>query len=338
MDSSKRIEQKHSSAQLLPPTILFLICCLFAHPAYPADAGETNSPAARKTTTHGAVSATVAVEPPAVSLDEPVLLSVTVRAPAGVKVTLPELGDRAWGFAVNNSYSPRPVTKNGARIWERKAMLTPLVAELYRIAPMPIVYVDTNDPAGESEWFPTEPIALETRPVYSADPGDSPRSEPALIGFMPSTRTVLLYIVTALFIIGLLVAAVWAARQIRREARLKAMSPGERALERLQRLMKSKLVEKNLVKDFYVELTMIVRRYVEEQHGIRAPEQTTEEFLQSITADPEFATDVVDRLKEFMEAADLVKYAAHKPSEEMVKTSLRTAVDYIRTDTEKSNA
>ena len=79
------------------------------------------------------------------------------------------------------------------------------------------------------------------------------------------------------------------------------------------------------VKQFYVELTAIVRRYIERTKGIRAPEQTTQEFLLEISRRKDFPAEQSRRLKSFLEAADLVKFAAHQPREEDIEESFRRA-------------
>ena len=47
-------------------------------------------------------------------------------------------------------------------------------------------------------------------------------------------------------------------------------------------LLAENLPAQGLVKEFYLRLTGIVRQYVEDTTGIRAPEQTTEEFLRDM--------------------------------------------------------
>ena len=79
------------------------------------------------------------------------------------------------------------------------------------------------------------------------------------------------------------------------------------------------------MKLFYVELTAIVRRYIERTKGIHAPEQTTQEFLQEISRRKDFPAEQSRRLRSFLEAADLVKFAAHQPREEDVEESFRRA-------------
>ena len=47
-------------------------------------------------------------------------------------------------------------------------------------------------------------------------------------------------------------------------------------------LLAENLPARGLIKEFYLRLTGIVRQYVEDTTGIRAPEQTTEEFLRDM--------------------------------------------------------
>ena len=80
---------------------------------------------------------------------------------------------------------------------------------------------------------------------------------------------------------------------------------------------------------FYVELTAVVRRYIERTTGIRAPEQTTEEFLREISQANTFNRDTNERLRNFLESADLVKFAAFRPRHEDVEESFSRAKIFI---------
>jgi hypothetical protein len=102
----------------------------------------------------------------------------------------------------------------------------------------------------------------------------------------------------------------------------------------LAALLKRDLIARGDPKEFYLELTMIVRRYIERSHGVRAPEQTTEEFLAAASWDPRFSREVLAKLREFLQAADLVKFAAHRPAPGAAERATDTARDYIETDSE----
>jgi hypothetical protein len=83
---------------------------------------------------------------------------------------------------------------------------------------------------------------------------------------------------------------------------------------------------------------MIVRRYIERRHRVRAPEQTTQEFLRAVSSDPRFAPQVVERLKQFLEAADLVKFAAWTPDSGAVENAVSSARDYLTSDADAAGS
>jgi hypothetical protein len=148
----------------------------------------------------------------------------------------------------------------------------------------------------------------------------------------PTFRSVATWFLVAVAAAGLVVLAVYLLRRVHRQVQLMRMSPRERALKELERLLARDLVGKNRVKAFYLELTMIVRRYIERAHAIRAPEQTTEEFLAAVADRTNFSRDVVATLKAFLQAADLVKFAAHRPPRDDIDRATDTARTYIVTD------
>ena len=174
--------------------------------------------------------------------------------------------------------------------------------------------------------------------VTDHDVGNDIKTSLGPVWIHPPLRTVAGNI-AILIAIALLGFIIWKLiRRVHRRIRLMRMSPRERALEELKELLAKKLIEKEQLKDFYVELTMVVRRYIERQHHVRAPEQTTEEFLAAVSSDPHFDTTVVTRLKRFLEAADLVKFAAYQPNRDNISNSIDTAKDYITSDADQSEA
>ncbi len=107
--------------------------------------------------------------------------------------------------------------------------------------------------------------------------------------------------------------------------------PHERALAALEALLARELPEHGRFDPYFVELSEIVRRYLEERFALRAPEQTTEEFLASImrsetgrrTLEPAHR----ELLRAFLVRADLVKFARAVPD---VRECGRAASDVER--------
>ena len=111
-------------------------------------------------------------------------------------------------------------------------------------------------------------------------------------------------------------------RLLARKVKEHRMSPIERAYLELERLIKKGLPGRGKYKDFYVELTMVVRRYIQRKYGIRAPHLTTEEFL--VQAKPS------DELKMFLVSADMVKFAGVEATPEMADEATDSARKYLK--------
>ena len=110
------------------------------------------------------------------------------------------------------------------------------------------------------------------------------------------------------------------------------MSPIERAWVELDRLLKKGLPGRGRYKDFYVELTMVVRRYVQRKYGIKAPHLTTEEFFAELAKSNNQTIEQSNNLRRFLESADLVKFAGVEATPEMADEATDSARGYLQSD------
>ena len=68
-------------------------------------------------------------------------------------------------------------------------------------------------------------------------------------------------------------------------------------------------------KPFCILVSDTIRLYLEERFNFRAPERTTEEFLYELRSTPLLAVEQKEKLSEFLECCDLVKFAKYEPRE-----------------------
>ena len=90
--------------------------------------------------------------------------------------------------------------------------------------------------------------------------------------------------------------------------------PHEVAVAALNRLRARHLIDAGQFEEFFVQLSAIVRRYLEDGFHVRAPEMTTEEFLAAAAGDGHLIAAHRRLLAEFLSQADLVKLARHFPT------------------------
>jgi hypothetical protein len=76
-------------------------------------------------------------------------------------------------------------------------------------------------------------------------------------------------------------------------------------------------------KPFCTEVSDTVRWYLEERFEYRAPERTTDEFLDELQSSPLLSVTHKQSLADFLSRCDLVKFAKYEPTE----TELRSLHD-----------
>ncbi|MDP3920836.1 MAG: hypothetical protein Q8R76_08535 [Candidatus Omnitrophota bacterium] len=90
------------------------------------------------------------------------------------------------------------------------------------------------------------------------------------------------------------------------------LSAEEEALNRLSELFDSDLIRRGKVKEYYFQLSEILRLYLERRYTIMAVELTTFEIMREFKA-VDVKTDLRAKISEVLEAADLAKFAKWKP-------------------------
>jgi hypothetical protein len=80
---------------------------------------------------------------------------------------------------------------------------------------------------------------------------------------------------------------------------------------------------------WFVELSAIVRSYLERRYEIRAPELTTEEFLLVATRASALTAEHRGMLTSFLERCDRVKFAGYRPDADESIATLAAARGFI---------
>jgi hypothetical protein len=80
---------------------------------------------------------------------------------------------------------------------------------------------------------------------------------------------------------------------------------------------------------FYLRLSNVLRHYIEDRFGLRAPEQTTEEFLAELGRGQPFAPAHKELLQSFLEHCDLVKFAELEPTRGEAETAVALCRQFV---------
>jgi len=91
-----------------------------------------------------------------------------------------------------------------------------------------------------------------------------------------------------------------------------AVPPYQTAMEELEKLKNSGLVEEVKMKEFYIALSEIIRKYLAAVYSIDTMDKTTGEIYQELRKHEQDKKALIN-IREFFEECDLVKFAKFKP-------------------------
>jgi hypothetical protein len=125
----------------------------------------------------------------------------------------------------------------------------------------------------------------------------------------------------------LLIAVAWILRG-RWAEKTAPLPPDQWALRELERIERTVLPPAGEVDVFHTQTSNVVRRYLQERFGLRAPQQTTAEFL--ATPLPQLTAPQQDLLRDFFERCDLAKFARAGASSDDCRRATELARSFVQ--------
>jgi hypothetical protein len=112
------------------------------------------------------------------------------------------------------------------------------------------------------------------------------------------------------------------------------LAPYEEAIQKLHDLDEKLLWQNNKVKEYYSELTEIVRAYIERELNVPALESTTDELVETLIDFNDSKAivttkETIKKLQGLLREADLVKFAKSKPLSEEIEENRKEAKEVI---------
>lgn len=139
----------------------------------------------------------------------------------------------------------------------------------------------------------------------------------------------------------------WLAKRRRHKAaasRLIQLPPHELALKKLGVLMQKQLWQNGLTKQYYAELTFILREYLQQRFLVPALESSSSETIRHLKKQPDFPAALLSQVQELLEQADLAKFAKatpsrtfHEQSIQSVKTLVEQTIPVPKTEEVKTS-
>jgi hypothetical protein len=296
-----------------------------------------------KTTDHGPVKATVTVWPAKPTLGDPIYVRLEVDSAPGSIVDVPfqEAGEQAMGrFKVAAFTRESHHNGDGHTVEQQTYTLEAPASGRQRIPPFRMT---ATTGSGSADEVLTDEVPLEVAPVKTEEVDAKLRPAAGTLDADVGGRPWwIVGLAGAVLVLGS--GSVLLARALRARKKLRDKKTAyDEAVAHLRELERRGAPGAETADTWFVELSAIVRRYLERRYDIRAPELTTEEFLQELSrgaaqvgsgtpapaGELRISAEHRALLVQFLERCDRVKFAGYRPDSDESLATLNAARGFV---------
>lgn len=280
------------------------------------------------------VTVTAAFDSTRILIGDQIQYTITVEQPSDMKLTLPSFRDtlvKNIEIVSGPEKDSMSIGQGQVKITE-KYLVTSFDSGMYRVPP---VFAEVKNPGGLHRYF--SDAALLEVVKYRIAPSDTSSKIYDIVGPYKAPLTLGEILPWILLVIALAAISWFVVKWIKDHRQAKTVS--ERpvikdpahviAFRELEELRSKELWQKGGYKQYYTQLTEILRRYLENRYHVYSLELTTSETLDALLKTGFRRDAFFDMLKSVLLSADLVKFAKYVPGSDENELHFRNSWDFV---------
>lgn len=309
--NSNKIESKIKNVKIR----LFLSCALFLVSMFSFSQGTSS------------------IDRDSIKIGEQIIYKIQIEADTTDFVAFPE-GQTFLPFEVIESYKVDTTINDMRMNLIKKYGLTQFDSGTFTIPRQKI--------AVANKFFFTDSLKVEVRNVEIDTTKQGLYDIKPLINVDKSPSNWWKYLLLTLLIISalafLLYWFIWRRKPLSEEEKIALLPPYDRAKLALKKLEESGFLENEALKDYYSELTLIIRKYLDEKVYDHSLESTTDELINRLRLLKEgnkidLSKETIKNIESILKRADLVKFAKGAPEialAQIDKQTIETEIDHVK--------
>jgi len=266
-----------------------------------------------------------------ITIGDLVTYSIIVTHAAEVQVELPELGANLGAFEIRDYTVHEPVFENNKSVEQFDYVISTFDVGEFEIPPLSFYY--SFPPDSTKHELKTRKLKIFVESLKPSEEGDIRDIKDPLVLPRDYRKWIIwgsigfasLLLAGALFYI-------WRRKRAGKGLLPEKIEPPcpahEITLEELTALKESSLLQEGKVKEFYIRISEVIRRYIEGRYFIVAMELTTFELLENLKRS-EISDEEIEMFHEFLSICDLVKFAKYKPTSTKNSANLDKAFEIV---------
>ncbi len=260
--------------------------------------------------------------------------TITITYDSSIELLPPPLGANLGAFDVKDYQTDISTKLPDGRIKsESRFVLSTFTTGDYVVPPVPMAF-ELPDGTRKIVLSETVPIKVQSLLLNTDDSADIHPLK-AQYEFQRDLTKYYIWGSILFIILAALVFFIWRKLRRRKELQEIDLRPAwEIAFEKLAKLEQMGLIGETRFKEYYIDLTEILRIYLGRMFAANIPDMTTDEFFLNFAVIG-FPEDARDNLKKFLDFADLVKFAKFIPDAERCRTDfvyVHDIVERVRKD------
>ena len=257
-----------------------------------------------------------------------------------IEATIPEDANIAWPFLedtissnieIIKAYPIDTIQHDGLISLKQNILITSFDSGKYTIRPFEFLYMSTEDTVPTRIYSLPQLLKVNTIEI---DTTIAIKAIKPPLGAPITFGEVYPWVLIGLGVVGVIWFLIYYLKKRKKKEPIFASKPKPKlpahviALNGLEELKYKKLWQNGKFKEYYTNMTDLVREYIEDRFKVQAIEMTTDEIMDSLKT-KEINNEAYDKIRQTLKLSDMVKFAKAKPMPLENDISLNNSIDFV---------